>query len=736
MPQAAYIVFGWLFTAAVSMAAGRMMLWRMGIALTRTEAAAFAFLLGSAVVSQVTFVLAASQLLYKGVLLGAGVAILGLRRWIGGGAPEEAEFDAGPRWARVAAGALAIPFLVLYLSNAMAPETSPDGATYHLGLVARYYRERGFTAITTNFYASLSQGMEMLFLFAWPFGRHSAGALVHLNFLAALAALVVCYGRRFGFPVAGLAAALAVFVTPVVGVDASSAYNDVAVAAVLFGLFYMVRLWDERRTSGSAAAVGVLAGFAYAVKYTAFLGAVYAGGYLLWRMWRKPREMARACALVGAMAAIWILPWMIKNAIIVGNPVSPFGNRIFRNPNVHVSFEEKYAAHMRNYGELESNWAIPLEVTVRGQRLNGLLGPAFLLAPIGLLALSMAEGRRVLLAAALFTLPYAANIGTRFLIPGLALWTLAMALVLSRWRPLVVVFVTAHAVSSWPDVLKRYAEPYAWALDRMVWRASLRIEPERQFLEEHWPPIQVARMIDELVPEGKRVLAWDGQPLSYLKRDVVVTHQSAYGERLERILWTPLIPELQPTRVLRFTLPGKPVRRVRARQSASGTVDQFLVSEMRLLRGGRELPRRSTWKLRAWPNIWDVRDAFDNNSVTRWASWERLRPGMFVEVELPSPTVVDAVVLEMPDEQTEARPELEWEDAEGRLTAIGGYAEHTGPPPLGMRQDAMYAVKAAGVDYLLVFVEGFGFADFNGKQQQWGIRHLSERMGYHLYAIR
>lgn len=70
-------------------------------------------------------------------------------------------------------------YLAAYFTNAMTPERSPDGTAYHLGLVARYLREHGFRRITTNMYANLSQGVEMLYLFAFAFGRHSAAALVH-----------------------------------------------------------------------------------------------------------------------------------------------------------------------------------------------------------------------------------------------------------------------------------------------------------------------------------------------------------------------------------------------------------------------------------------------------------------------------------------------------------------------------------------------------------------------------
>jgi len=47
---------------------------------------------------------------------------------------------------------------------------------------------------------------------------------------------------------------------------------------------------------------------------------------------------------ISTCAAIMMAPWVIKNIVLLGNPVSPFGNRIFRNPFIHVSFELSYAA--------------------------------------------------------------------------------------------------------------------------------------------------------------------------------------------------------------------------------------------------------------------------------------------------------------------------------------------------------------------------------------------------------
>src|ERR1035438_391589 len=292
-------------------------------------------------------------------------------------------------------------FAVLYLANAMAPEISPDGSGYHLGLVSHYLREHGFVAITDNLYAAMPGGMEMLFLFAFAFGRHSAAAMVHLGVFVELVWQVFSYARRRGFPVAGAAAALIVFASPVTGIDGSSAYNDVAVAAIAFTLFHLLQVWEEDHNPRLLAAIGLVAGFAFATKYTAWPAVAYALGFVVVR---DRRAFGRAALPVAACAALAIAPWLLKNWIYLHNPVAPFFNRQFPNPYVMAGFEDIYRRMMAIY-QLKSRWEIPMQVTTYGS-LSGLLGPVFLLAPLGLLALRRKEGRQLWLAALIFSLNY------------------------------------------------------------------------------------------------------------------------------------------------------------------------------------------------------------------------------------------------------------------------------------------------------------------------------------------
>src|SRR5574341_676363 len=186
MPQAFYILFGAGFTAAVALALGRLLLRGLRLELHRQEENVLGFLAGAACLSLLVFALAMLGLARKGVFLAAGLLILAAAFRAGVHRGAEKRLPALPVAWRALFFAVFTVFTFLYFFNAAAPEASPDGSTYHLGLVSRYLRARGFERITTHMYANLSQGLEMLFLFAFSFGRQSAAALVHFAFLVSL----------------------------------------------------------------------------------------------------------------------------------------------------------------------------------------------------------------------------------------------------------------------------------------------------------------------------------------------------------------------------------------------------------------------------------------------------------------------------------------------------------------------------------------------------------------------
>lgn len=282
MGQVFAFLFGAGFTVAVMLALGKLLLRRLRLRLSRHEDHLFALVSGAACLSLIVFALAIVHGARKGIFLALGVAAL-----VAAFRLRTADHDPAPpspaRGWMVFFWTLFAVFGYVYLVNAMAPETSPDGSSYHLGLISRYARAHAMYRITSTMYAHLSQGVEMLYLFAYTFGKHSAASLVHFAFLAALPLGMLTYARRFGFPVAGVVGALLVYLSPIVGYDGSTAYIDLVVACVLFAIFYLLQIWDDDRRPGLLILVGLLSGFAYAMKYTAFVAVLYAAGFVAWK---------------------------------------------------------------------------------------------------------------------------------------------------------------------------------------------------------------------------------------------------------------------------------------------------------------------------------------------------------------------------------------------------------------------------------------------------------------------
>ncbi|HUE03423.1 MAG TPA: hypothetical protein VMR62_27925, partial [Bryobacteraceae bacterium] len=243
-------------------------------------------------------------------------------------------------------------FFACYFLNALAPEISPDGSSYHLGNVARLWRHQGLAWEFHSIYSSLSQGMEMLFLVAFCIGRHPAAAMVHMAFQAALPLFILCYGRRFGFPRVGAFAALLTYACPVAGIAGISAYNDLTVATLIFAGFYLTQVNCELSSTNTMFLIGLLSGFSYAVKYTAGLALPLAIG-----LTRGRRILA-----ISLGAAVTAGPWLLRNWIWLGNPTAPFLNSWFPNASWSSGAEHQYLAGLSQYPAFKSYWDFILQL--------------------------------------------------------------------------------------------------------------------------------------------------------------------------------------------------------------------------------------------------------------------------------------------------------------------------------------------------------------------------------------
>ena len=766
MKQLAYISFGWLLTVLVSWCMGKLLFRRLRVRLYRQEEDVMAFMLGSACLSMLVFLICGMHLAYRPVFITVALAAVAAgiqqRIWQAGGEP----LPRLSRSWRLLFFIVWVSFGVVYLVNAFAPEASPDGSSYHLGLVAQYARVRGFPAITDNFYASLPQGMEMLFLFAFVWGRHSAAALVHCTYLLLLPFLILNYGRRLRMPAVGAAGGLLIFAAPVAGITGTSAYNDVAVAAVAFAVFALLEVWFEQRQAALLVPIGILAGFDFAIKYTGFMASIYAAGLIAYASWRSRKAVLRPTLLVAVSAAAVIIPTLVKNWIVVRNPVSPFFNRVFPNPYVHVNFEEEMSSRMRSY-EVHSLQELVYDVTTRGDKTQGVLGPVFLLAPLSLLALRCAPGRRLLVGALAFLLPYPSNLGTRFLLPAATLlapgivagiiagWPMRPFVSLhasfswpphARWHgaryagrlgmnaaAVVMLLVVVHAVLSWPTHVPWYAASSAWRLNEIPIRAALRMEGEDDYLLRRiGGAYQMVRFIERATPPGSRIYA-PGTARAYSSRELVCSFCSAAGRRLLDGLIVALHPDPRVMRTLTLSSGPRRLRAIRLVQSATGAATTPGFFEVTVFGSEGELRSPSTWHFDAHPFPWDAGLAFDRNPVTRWKTWQQIARGAWISVEFDHEQTVTAV-QSVPDPAS-IRWTLEGREASGGWFPLdAALKDEVVPAPPNLRRAATQELKSNHFQYLWLDAN-HDMDDLRNHPGEWGIRLMAEFQGASLYSI-
>jgi hypothetical protein len=738
-------LIGALLAVCACYSLGSLLLAWLGIALPSREKLPLAFTLGAAVLHLAMFAVLALHIAYVSVLVTILAAIIAAALLTG---TWRAPADSGPsprsspqswltrtiRFLLLAAAAL---YTILYFFNAWAPEISPDGASYHLPMIARYLRVHGFEAVPTDIYSTLSEGIELIFLPAFAIGGGSAAALVHLSFLVALALMIRAYGRRVGHALAGEAAAVLVYLSPVAGIDGTSAYVDAGVAALVFSVFYWTELWDADRRNALLVCVGMLGGYCYAAKYTAATIAVYAVGFVLWRT-RK----WKAAALVIACAALMAVPWMLKDWIYVHNPIAPFGNRFFRNPYIHVEFERYWTDFLRTYG-VSDRRKLLRDVFLDGQVTGTPLGAIFLLLPLGLLALRKKTGRHILIAGAIVLSTYFANISTRFLLPSLPFFSLALTIALDDAPIAFAAIALFHAWASWPPELRKHTKA-EWAIQHIPVRAALRLQSADDYLSKS-RDYRVARMIERTVPLGERVLVMGGVATLYAERELLVCYEGAVNEQLCDTLAAAWDEFSAPSRALVFRFPEHALSGIRVLQTIKAPKPDELwsVHELRIFRGTnhqgeQEVPRSADWRLSAFPNPWDAGLAFDNSPVTRWRSWETAAPDMYISVRFQSEVRADQVRIETSSDNADLKLRLEEMDADGKWKPLRAASEEfTRSPEGSLRRAASYELKANGIGYVLVDDRDrdHGAPFFAEDPASWDFTPVAHAEGATLYKV-
>jgi hypothetical protein len=628
-----------------------------------------------------------------------------------------------------------IPFLAvyggLYLVHALAPEIEPDAAGYHLGLVAEWLRTGGFAA-RIGFYEMLPLGVETLFLPAVAIGGYPAAKLLHFGFLAATGPLAARLAARLELPDwAGWAGWLLYAISPVTGVSGTSAYTDAA--GVFFTVAAVAALleWRASRDPRWLAAAGLAAGFCYAVKLPGALVVVIAVALPLFhRAWR-------GAALAAAAAFVGVGPWMLRAVWLTGNPVAPLGNALFPNPHFHEWTEQYLTAFMKDYG-LTGWTSIPGALLWDGAALQGLLGPAWALLPLGWLILRHKGGRWLWAAAAVMALPWLANAGARFLMP--AMLFAAVAIVAAAPRGAAVAVVTLHAVLSWPAIAGQYANPEAWRLRNWPWAVVTGQVAEKDYLREHLWDYRAAEMVRQEVPPEDGLLDLYALPVAY---SGIVGVGSLPSVPLDQMADTLALaaaprPDSLDRQTCRFPLAF--LRAVRWR-----LVDDFPVrwsiQEATFHYMQHQRPVSRSWLLHAAPAPQDAPRAVDGNLATAWHTWTAAPAGSFYEVRFARPQPLDSVQAVMPNLRGgRLKVAVEGQKLDGGWVRLDGQQNVETLTARPLRREAIALVRHYGLKWIVAPDRDEGHGHIGRAMamtpEAWGLEQVARVEGARLFRLR
>jgi hypothetical protein len=390
-----------------------------------------------------------------------------------------------------------------------------------------------------------------------------------------------------------------------------------------------------------------------------------------------------------------------------------------------------------------------MELTTGGANVEGCLGAVFLLAPLALAGVLWPQSRFLVFAALSTMVSFPAARSPRYLIPALPMIAIAMTFVVCRVRwpflsrarqqavssVLLAALVIAHLVTSWPLLLDRRYRTPGWHVARIPWNVDMRKVTEDTWLSERSEEYAITRRIDAVVPRDEPVfsMACPGAK-AYTDRDIVIVFQSAHGELLGDLLYSTWNSPASGRELWRFRFPPVNAREVRLVQQGRSIIQQWSVNEVRLQSNGTEIPIGPGAHSYAWPNPWDAGLAFDGSGVTRWCTWEPLKPGMHLGVRFGAPVRLDGLtVLDFPD-QWESKVSLKV------LNEAGQWVEEPPPaleivPAMDLRKEATQALKHAGIHFILLSRYQWNSAAFLDVAGAWGLTPVTGTPNYKLFRI-
>lgn len=229
-------------------------------------------------------------------------------------------------WSKVMLACVVVAAL-FNLPGTLSPPFEYDELEYHLGAPAEYIRAGHIIFLPYNFYSNMPQLTEMLYLLGMVTSSDGAAKLLHWAFGVLAAGAVYAVATQVWTRRIGITAAALFYCTPFVQDLSQTARVDLATTFFATLAFSALLMWWRDGRDQYVWLSALVAGGALATKWTA--GAVVLVPPVVMLLTRKRLRLAIAYV---SLAGAAVLPWLVKNWLLAGNPVYPLLYDVFPSP--------------------------------------------------------------------------------------------------------------------------------------------------------------------------------------------------------------------------------------------------------------------------------------------------------------------------------------------------------------------------------------------------------------------
>lgn len=447
-------------------------------------------------------------------------------------------------WKAIASLAVIIAFI-----GALAPEYEFDALSYHLSL-PKIWLEQGYLVDLPARYVSLyPMTWGLIFGAGLALADSVAAKLLHFACLLFAALLTYQLTKRF-VPESSGWLAIALFVTiPSVLWEATTAYNDIALAFHIGLVIYAVLRYAEKQSWQWLCLAALNLGLALATKHLALFVLMLVTIGLALGFWFQDKNLKRALVVAiafGLLSLLLPLPWYIRSGLATGNPVFPELFTIFGAPPdrwdaVTEAGLDHFFSRFGRPHSLINTLTLPWDMTIHAARYGGNLGPLFLLL---LPLLLLRRYSRSVLSIAVFTFCYIllwaspiSSFQMRFLIPIaplLAVLTAAafeqlaflFSILMNQSKPVLYAGMAALLSLNLPPFTSFHEGDrvkYNGWLIHVIRQVPISVvvgrESQEQFLSKMVPSYTAWRYINTYLPPGVRILSFSDGDYFYGERE-------------------------------------------------------------------------------------------------------------------------------------------------------------------------------------------------------------------------